>query len=147
MTFPVKPGDGCLLIFAERSLDEWKDGGGEVTPNDPRAMDLSDAVALMGFVHFGGGGGPSDAVEIKMGGSVVTMKDGEITLDAPTVNINAPSTNIQGNVAVQGDLTVVGGSGGVNITSSTLAHNGVNIGSTHAHSGVETGSGNTGVPH
>lgn len=147
MTFPVKPGDGCLLLFAERSLDEWKSSGGEVTPRDARRADLSDAVALMGFVHFGGGGGPSDAVEIKMGGSTVTMKDGEVTMDAPTVNIKAPSTNIEGNVSVTGNFTVQGGGGGaVNITSGTLLHNGVNIGNTHKHSGITPGGGNTGNP-
>lgn len=36
--------------------------------------------------------------------------------------------------------------GGVDITSPTLTHNGVNIGSTHVHGGVTTGGSNTGGP-
>ena len=34
----------------------------------------------------------------------------------------------------------------VAITSSTLKHNGVNVGSTHHHGNVQNGGGNTGVP-
>lgn len=94
MTFPVRSGDGCLLVFCERSLDEWKGQGGEVTPSDPRQMDLSDAVALMGFVHFGGGGGPSDKVQIKMGST--------------TLQISGSKVEIEGNLTLNGNLEVDG---------------------------------------
>lgn len=36
--------------------------------------------------------------------------------------------------------------GGVNIVSSTLKHNGVNIGATHRHRDTQPGSGNSGTP-
>lgn len=52
LTFPVLPGDTCLLLFIERSTDLWKSVGGIVAPNDPRKFDLSDAVALMGLMPF-----------------------------------------------------------------------------------------------
>ena len=45
-----------------------------------------------------------------------------------------------------GGINIVS-SGDINITSSILKHNGVNIGDTHTHSGVQTGSGNTGAPN
>lgn len=48
-TFPVEPGDPCLLVFSDRSLDEWIDRGGLVDPIDVRRHDLSDAVALLGL--------------------------------------------------------------------------------------------------
>ena len=51
-TFPVLPGDTCLLLFIERSTDLWKSVGGIVAPNDPRKFDLSDAVAIMGLIPF-----------------------------------------------------------------------------------------------
>lgn len=52
LTFPVVPGDTCLLLFIERSTDLWKSVGGVVAPNDPRKFDLSDAVAIMGLMPF-----------------------------------------------------------------------------------------------
>lgn len=48
VTFPVKPGDPCFLIFSDRSLDVWIAQGGEVDPVDPRRHALSDAVAILG---------------------------------------------------------------------------------------------------
>lgn len=148
ITLPVSAGDGCLVIFCDRSLDEFKSEGGEVFPDDPRAHDLSDAVAIMGFGPFSSLGGSSSAIEIKMGGTTFTLDDGNVSIDAPAVTIKAPSTSIEGNVAVKGNFTVEGGGGGeVNITSDTLKHNGINIGNTHKHSGVQTGGGDTGTPH
>lgn len=52
ITFPVKPNDYVLLLFAERSIDLWLSVGGQVTPNDPRKFDLSDAIAIPGLQPF-----------------------------------------------------------------------------------------------
>lgn len=46
---PVKAGDKCSLIFAERSLDLWKVLGGCQDPKDPRKHNLSDCVAYPGM--------------------------------------------------------------------------------------------------
>jgi len=148
ITLPVSNGDGCLIIFCDRSLDEWKsEGGDEVFPDDPRAHDLSDAVAIMGFGPFNSLGGSGSAIEIKMGGTTFTLDGGSATIDAPSVSIKAPSISMEGDVEVAGSFTLQGGAGGaMNITSSALTHNGKNIGNTHTHSGIQPGGGNTGVP-
>lgn len=52
LTFPVNEGDTCLLVFIERSTDLWLTVGGQVTPDDSRKFDLSDAVAIMGLFPF-----------------------------------------------------------------------------------------------
>lgn len=53
ITFPVKPGDFCQLIFNHYSVDVYKSGTGEDSnPQDFRMHDLSDAVAYMGFHPF-----------------------------------------------------------------------------------------------
>lgn len=52
LTFPVVKGDTVLLVFSERSLDNWKGTGGIVSPEDPRKFDLSDAVAIVGLYPF-----------------------------------------------------------------------------------------------
>jgi hypothetical protein len=49
VTFPIKPGDFVLLVFAERSIDQWfSKGGSGVDPIDPRTHALSDAMAIPG---------------------------------------------------------------------------------------------------
>lgn len=48
--FPLSKGDTGLVVFSERSLDEWLNGGGVVAPEDPRKFDLSDAIFLPGLV-------------------------------------------------------------------------------------------------
>lgn len=52
LTFPVKPGDVCELLFADSSLDVWKARGGEVDPIEVRPHDLSNGVALVGLQDF-----------------------------------------------------------------------------------------------
>lgn len=146
MTFPVRRGDGCLLVFNQRSIDEYKSSGEVSTPLDPRAHDLSDAVAFMGFTPSGAGGA-DDAIEIKMGGATIKITDSGVEIEADSVTIKG-NTTIEGNLALEGDFTVTGGGGGaVNVNSPGLFHNGKNIGDTHTHSGVQTGGGNTGAPN
>jgi len=52
LTFPVVQGDTCLLVFVERSMDLWLTVGGQVSPDDNRKFDLSDAVAIPGLFPF-----------------------------------------------------------------------------------------------
>ncbi|EHF8259118.1 hypothetical protein B8Z58_005064, partial [Enterobacter roggenkampii] len=48
LTFPVKAGDECLVIFSDRCIDFWWQNGGIQEPADPRMHDLSDAFAIVG---------------------------------------------------------------------------------------------------
>lgn len=52
LSFPVKKGDTVLVLFSERSLDEWLVKGKEVTPEDSRRFDLTDAIAIPGLLPF-----------------------------------------------------------------------------------------------
>ena len=48
LTFPVAPGDECLVIFASRCIDAWWQSGGVQEPLATRMHDLSDGFALVG---------------------------------------------------------------------------------------------------
>ncbi|MGA9606993.1 MAG: Gp138 family membrane-puncturing spike protein [Rouxiella badensis] len=48
MTFPIKAGDECLLIFGDRGFDFWWQSGGVQEPVDDRQHDLADAFAIIG---------------------------------------------------------------------------------------------------
>lgn len=49
VTFPLKKGDTCLLVFCSSSIDIWSARGGEVDPRDERRFSLSDAVCIPGL--------------------------------------------------------------------------------------------------
>ena len=63
---PVAAGNGVLLAYADRSLDEWQASGGarRVDADDPRTHDPSDAVALP-FALGGADAGADAAVVVK----------------------------------------------------------------------------------
>lgn len=49
ITWPVKRGDPCWLMFSDRSLDRWLDSaGGTVDPVAVQSHHLTDAVAILG---------------------------------------------------------------------------------------------------
>lgn len=86
ITFPLAVGDFVLLVFNERSIDNWASGNGaEKNPDDFRTHNLTDAVAIPGFYPFSQAIGESsidsNMVLGKDGGSTVHIKDdGEIHL-------------------------------------------------------------------
>lgn len=85
VSFPIKKGDTVLLVFCERSIDEWRSRGAESEPQDLRMHDLSDAVAIPGV--YADGDALADAHEDNMvlgedGGTQIHIKpsSGEIHL-------------------------------------------------------------------
>lgn len=50
--FPLKAGDGVLLIFSERSLERWLSVGGIVEPGSNRKFDITDCIAIPGLFSF-----------------------------------------------------------------------------------------------
>lgn len=48
LTFPVKPGDECLVIFGDSCIDGWWQSGGVQNQIDTRRHDLSDGFAILG---------------------------------------------------------------------------------------------------
>ena len=84
IAFPVKPGDGCLLVVAEQSLDYWQYG--QETSTD-LAFDpaVADACA-------------QNAVIVDVKGTRLTVKGGSVTISAPEVTV-------EGNLTVTGSLS------------------------------------------
>jgi len=50
--FPIEVGDSVILIFSQRSLDNWLSKGELTTPGDNRKFDLSDTFAIPGVISF-----------------------------------------------------------------------------------------------
>lgn len=80
---PIKPGDKCMVLFSERSIDIWKKFGGSTDPQDPRKFHLSDAVAMPGLYSFADAFTVTDpeALTIKnKDGVFEVIKDGKFKL-------------------------------------------------------------------
>lgn len=62
VSFPLAGGDPVLLLFSDRSLDEWKASGAMATPASTRKHQLTDAIAVPG-VRAPGDALPASAVD------------------------------------------------------------------------------------
>jgi hypothetical protein len=116
LTFPVSPGDACLLLFIERSTDLWKSVGGIVAPNDPRKFDLSDAVAIMGLMPFSENSLSENNEDV-----LLTYKNSSIRIKASgDIQIETASKVAIGNASTE-VLDIVSSILGILITSVTTA--------------------------
>lgn len=135
LTFAVKPGDECLVVFASRCIDAWWQNGGVQPQADLRMHDLSDGFVMVGFRSL-----PRVIANLSTTATELRALDGvtKVALDpvAHTLTLQADPAN-----------KVVISPGAVAITAPTLTHNGINIGATHVHAGVQAGAANTAVPH
>jgi hypothetical protein len=103
LTFPVKPGDECLIIFNDMCLDAWWQSGGEQIQLEIRRHDLSDAMCLLGIT------GVPKAVKGYSANSVMLRNEDmdcyfEIT-DGKDINIAATGDI---NMAAGGDVLITG---------------------------------------
>jgi hypothetical protein len=48
LTYPIKQGDECLVVFSSRCMDGWWQNGGVSDAPDGRMHDLSDGFAIVG---------------------------------------------------------------------------------------------------
>ncbi|MDV0603377.1 Gp138 family membrane-puncturing spike protein [Raoultella ornithinolytica] len=158
LTFPVKEGDECLVIFADRCIDFWWQSGGIQEPVDGRMHDLSDAFCIVGpqsqakkingisttAAQLRTDDG-SAFIELSAGGDITATTAGNATINAPEIILN-------GNVTINGNLSQgMGESGGTaTMHGPVTVTNDVTAGGkslmTHTHGGVEHGNDSTGEP-
>lgn len=147
ITFPVNADDTVLLVFSEKSLEEWLSNGEQVTPDDPRQNDLTDAIALLGLNPFSRTSPAANNTDllIKYAGSEVKLKpSSEIDVNSNTINIigsNEIKLNSSTEIKVEApeiklEATEIKLNGDVKINNSSY--------NLHTHSGVTSGSSNTG---
>lgn len=66
--FDIRPGDWVLLVFADGAIDRWIETGRDDDPEDPRAHDVTDAIAFPGL----------QTGEVKEASVVLELTDSEI---------------------------------------------------------------------
>lgn len=161
LTFPVKQGDECLLVFAERCINHWFTQGGVQEQEELTHHDASDAIAVMGLRSQ-----PNKITDFNNnnlqlrnadGDVVVTLdENGKITVDVSgttmlvedgKVTIRADAIKLTGDVQITGDLDIKGdvtGRGDADFTGDVTGQ-GTSL-HTHVHTGVQTGGGTSGPP-
>lgn len=167
LTFPVKAGDECLVVFADRCMDFWWQNGDSQEPVDKRMHDLSDAFAMVGpqsqAQKISGISTTAAQLRTDDGAAFIELDPGSHAVNVTTTGkltasalggteINSPEIVLNGNVTINGNLSQGMGAGGgaatmlgpVNVTNDVTA-GGISL-QRHKHGGVETGSGSTGGP-
>lgn len=141
MRFPIKAGDFGWLKANDRDVSlMFQRGGLEDWPNTERLHSFSDAMFFPDTIKdWSIDSENTDALVIQsMDGSVcVALHDGQITMKAPSMKVDIPETEWNGNFTGSGNMSFSGG---------TFTHNGKNVGGDHTHTGVQPGSGTSGEP-
>lgn len=163
LTFPVAPGDECLVVFADRCIDAWWQSGGVQEQAEVRMHDLSDGFVLLGFRSkpraLSGVSATSAQLRSEDGSTYIEMNPTtkKVKIVAPGgFDVIAPLSTFSAGVTVTGLLTFVGGmvgsaasgaaavfNGVLNVIGQILA-NGKRVDDTHTHNGVQPGSGSSG---
>lgn len=162
LTFPVKAGDECLLIFSDRCIDFWWQSGGVQEPVDTRQHDLSDAFAIVGPQSQAKkiSGISTSAAQFRSDdGSTyfeINPDTQKIKLVAPGgFDVIAPESTFSAKVTIIGLLTWLGGMMGSVVSGvaskitgavefiGTVKANGKTIDETHTHGGVQHGNDDT----
>ena len=121
LTFPVRQGDECLVVFASRCIDAWWQSGGVQKAAEWRMHDLSDGFAILAPTSQ-----PKRLQSVSDSAVELRTENGE-----HFIRLEADGTiTIKGSVKVQGTITC----------------NDVNISDTHTHGGVESGGSRTSTP-
>lgn len=120
LTFPIKPGDECLVVFASRCIDSWWQRGALAgvlsVPPDQRMHNLSDGFAIVGVRSL-----PREYAVNPLYAELST-DDG---LAAIALNPLTHEIRVQTEV---GSVNVVADTGNVNVvTGGSINMNGVTI--------------------
>lgn len=138
LTFPIAPGDNCLLLFNDRELDQWFENGGVQVPVTDRAHSISDAIALVGlrslqnsianYLINGIRLAFSDTSKMDLKEdlieSVATLFKHNGNMEITGDLLVHGNTHVEGGLQVDGIVTGTGGSGAIDINANVTLHSG-----------------------
>lgn len=94
VTFPIKEGNECLLVFASRCIDAWWQNGGIQPPLELRMHDLSDGFALIGFKSL-----PNVVPDISTTSAQLRSDDGTVFVDLSDDKVTVEAPNIKAHAS------------------------------------------------
>lgn len=155
LTFPVAADDECLVVFADRCIDNWWNSGQVQQVAEVRMHDLSDGMAFVGFrskprmlsnlstssTQLRADNG-STFIDLNAGAETVTITaPGGTTVNTTTavihastsITLDSPQTTCTGKLTVEGLLTYQagmagsGGAGAAAAITGSIAVTGGNV--------------------
>ncbi len=86
LRFPISVGDEAIVLFNDRSIDNWYQGSATSGVSSPRMHSISDGIILVGVRSMGNvlTDYADDAAEFVFGTTKVRVEDGQITLTTDT---------------------------------------------------------------
>lgn len=121
LTFPVSPGDNCLLLFNDYEIDRWWDTGENLPSIIERKHDISDSFALVG-VHSMADliQGYSNYVQLKYSNDSKITIGNEIELDNEQVSATG-DLNVTGTINAAQVIPANGYSGVITVGTRVLS--------------------------
>lgn len=151
LTFPIKPGDEVLVVFASRCIDAWWQSGGVQQQAELRMHELSDGFVIPGprSVPRVPGAISTTAVQLRSddGDAVVSLNPTSHAVDVTTTGpatITAASLHITGPVTITGDVTVQGAVTTTGSVTTPALVSGGKAFNTHTH--LYDGTSHTSAP-
>lgn len=137
MTFPIKPGDECILVFSARPIDNWWYQGGVQVPSLRAMHDLSDAVAI-----FGPRSRPNVIPDVNPDNAEFRSEDGTVKIEVTPTSINITTTD-EVNVTATSKVTlnapaVEVSDGGA--LQALMTHSAKTWATTHTHTSATPGN-------
>lgn len=138
LTFPIAPGDECLILFNDRALDNWFQSGQIGPLSSTRMHSFSDGIALVGLNSLAHSIADYDALravlfngttKVGVGASHVLIRNSLYTLNGVLQELVTELTNLTAQLAlltVTG-VTTGGGTSGVPVNAAAITAIGVQI--------------------
>lgn len=120
MTFPVKKGDECMVVFNDMCIDSWWQSGDVQTQLEKRRHDLSDATAILGITSV-----PRALENFSVNSMQLRAEDEETIVDIKdrTVSVKAANIALDGRVNIMGNLSINRLSAGTDISGAVTINN------------------------
>lgn len=105
ITFPIRSGDQCLLLFCDYMLDNWWISGNVSSSDFPRRHDISDAIAIVGLQAL-----PkaiqdySDYLHLQYNANSDIVIGEQIDVNNKNINLNG-ATKVSETLEVEKDVT------------------------------------------
>lgn len=98
ITYPLKAGDECILLFSDREIESWFINGNVNAEIYPRLHDLTDAIAIVGLRSL------PNMISILTNALHLFYGSSDIQILENQININSTLLNIVGNTKQMGNI-------------------------------------------
>lgn len=122
LTFPIKAGDECLLLFNDRDMDNWFSGSNNSAPATTRLHSFSDAIALVGLRSLPHVIADYDAAActFQNGSNYVKVYENKVQIQGgDNTNVVIQDGTITAKAGSTGTTVVIKNDGTISITNAT----------------------------